>query len=71
MSRNRSQRYNEKGYSDLTAFGAVTNVVKEEKDIEVRMAKTVGIIKLIADVLGFKIDNRIVLIDKKTGKRFE
>ena len=56
---------NGSGYIDPTAYEAIKNV---EADSEERHAKCIHTIWHICELAGFKIENRIVLSDKKTGK---
>lgn len=57
-------RKNQSGYSDPTAFEAITNVDKEMENLN----KTIHIIRSVCELAGFEIEERIVLKDKKTGK---
>lgn len=52
---------------DMTAFKALQNVTREEKD-KVRLEKLLTTIFYICDLAGFRIDGRITFQDKKTGK---
>lgn len=51
----------------MTAFKALQNVTREEKD-KVRLEKLLTTIFYICDLAGFRIDGRITFQDKKTGK---
>ena len=55
---------NASGYSDPTAYKAIKKV---DKDID-RYHKLLNTIFNICQLSGFKIEGRIVLIDRKTGK---
>lgn len=57
-------RKNQSGYSDQTAFEAITKVDKEME----KLNKTLHIIRNVCELAGFEIEERIVLKDKKTGK---
>jgi len=57
-------RKNQSGYSDPTAFEAIT---KADKEME-KLNKTLHIIRNVCELAGFEIEERIVLKDKKTGK---
>lgn len=57
-------RKNQSGYSDPTAFEAITKVDKEME----KLNKTLHIIRNVCELAGFEIEERIVLKDKKTGK---
>ena len=55
---------NSSGYNDFTAGEAISHADKEYE----RLTRLVKAIKTICDLSGFKIEGRIVLVDKKTGK---
>ena len=57
-------RKNSLGYMDLTPFEAFNNM---EKDDEIRFKKLLGTIFYICELAEFKIEERIVLTDKKSG----
>lgn len=59
--------HNEYGYSDPTASAALKNLSHEER----KLGKLLRIIFAACDLAGFELEGRIVLIDKKTGKRFD
>lgn len=64
---------NGSGYPDPTAYKAIKNVIKDEKisvhdDETERFNKFLNIIFSAADLAGFRIENRLVVKDKKTGK---
>ncbi len=59
-----SGRKNQEGYQDLTAHDAIKNVSKEEE----KFNKLLHTIFNICEIAGFKIDGRIVLVDKSTGR---
>ncbi len=61
---NHDIRKNQSGYSDPTAFEAIT---KADKEME-KLNKTLHIIRNVCELAGFEIEERIVLKDKKTGK---
>lgn len=60
----RDLRKNAEGYSDPTAYEALRNIDKEEE----RFHRLLHTLFYICDVAGFKIEGRIVLTDKKTGR---
>lgn len=72
--RYRDPRRNEEGYLDLTHFEGVRNAERSwkeedrERREEARFTKLLNTIFYITDLAGFKIKNRIVFEDKKTGK---
>ena len=61
------EKLNASGYKDLTAYEAIRNVTRDEKDEE-RLKKLLNAIFMISDLAGFHIEERIVFKDKKTGK---
>ena len=67
-SKNRTDpRKNAEGYMDLTHHDAVKHVTAEKKDEE-RFNKLLRTIFYICELAGFRIKNRIVLEDSKTGR---
>lgn len=58
---------NAEKYSDPTAYGAYKNIQKGQEALVNGLAYT---IYRVAHLAGFHVE-RIVLIDNKTGKRFE
>ena len=68
MGYKRSPLYNASGYPDLTAFEAIRNVEREERKNEERVKKLLATLFYICDLAGFRVRERIVLEDKKTGK---
>ena len=55
---------NSEGYKDLTAYQAIKNIDKEEE----KFHKLLNAIFDICELAGFKIEGRIVLVNKKTGR---
>ena len=55
---------NSEGYKDLTAYQAIRNIDKEEEKFQ----KLLNVIFDICELSGFKIEGRIVLVNKKTGR---
>lgn len=58
-------KYNGSRYLDLTAYDVIKKIEAEELD---RFNKLLAIIKGTCEIAGFKIENRIVLRDERTGK---
>lgn len=56
-------KINGSGCYDLTAYEALKNI-----DDEKRVAQLIKTIFYIVNLAGFRVDGRIVLQDKKTGK---
>lgn len=63
-------RYNQSGCKDLTAYYAIRNVVKEEKELDERVRNLISVLKFIIDWAGFELIGRIEIRDKKTRKEF-
>lgn len=59
----RDLRKNAEGYPDPTAYEAIKNIEEEE-----RFNKLLHTIFNICELSGFRIEGRIVLINKVTGK---
>lgn len=64
MENSKDPRKNHEGYYDPTAFAAMKNLGEEER----RFNKLLHTIFYLCDVAGFDIQNRIVLVDRKTGR---
>ena len=58
-------KYNGSHYIDMTAYDAIKKLEADELD---RFNKLLAIIKGTCEIAGFKIENRIVLKDERTGK---
>lgn len=57
------EKYNPSGCKDLTAYEAIENV-----ESEIRFKKVLAQIFRLCESNGFRLEGRIVLRDKKTGK---
>lgn len=55
---------NSEGYKDTTAYQAIKNIDKEDEKFQ----KLLNAIFDICDLAGFKIDGRITLVSKKSGR---
>lgn len=64
---------NSSGYRDPTAGQALENVVFDEqmKEIDDTAGKLIHIIKLVLDVWGFELVERIKIKHKKTGRLYK
>ena len=60
----RDPRKNSEGYLDMTSYEAIRNI----EDDDERFHKLLWIIREICSLAGFRIEGRIVLTDKSTGK---
>lgn len=61
---------NSEGYSDPTAYSAMTKVMREERERQRRVGIVISIIKNVADLAGFDLASRIALKDRKTGREY-
>ena len=61
----RGEMYNASGCRDLTAFQALNNIESEERFKEFKKA-----VFSLANRYGYRITNRIEVVDKKTGKKW-
>ena len=57
---------NKEGYPDPTAGDAIREADKPPENL----SRAIQLMKFAADCLGFDVGERIVLIDKKTGRRW-
>lgn len=55
---------NAEGYSDPTAYAALKNIEREEAQVQ----KLRSAIAQICDLAGFKVQGKVSLIDKRSGK---
>ncbi len=65
MNNINNPRKNLEGYYDLTAFEAIQNLEREEEE---RFHKLLHTLFYLCDLAGFEVQERIVLLDKKTKK---
>ena len=63
-------RRNNEGYSDPTAYAALSKIRQEEIEQNRRVAELVNVLKYIIDKAGFDLAARIELREKRTGKEF-
>jgi hypothetical protein len=70
MDDKRDLKYNQSGYADPTAYEAISNIIKEEKELDKKVHKLISVLKLIIDWAGFELIGRIEIRDKKTRKEF-
>lgn len=61
---------NAEGYSDPTAFNAMTKVMREENDQQRRINALIGSLKSLIDLAGYDLLNRIEVRDRKTGREY-
>lgn len=60
-----NDRLNASGYKDLTAYNALRNVESEQ-----RLKKFLKEVFKLSERHGFHIDERIVVTDRRTGKKW-
>lgn len=60
---------NSEHYNDPTPYEAHKNIRKEEQ-LEVARMRTISALKQVADLAGFEIVGRVVLMDKDSGRIF-
>ncbi len=70
MGDGRNLKYNQSGCADPTAYEAISNVIKEEKELDKKVHNLISVLKLIIDWAGFELIDRIEIRDKKTKKEF-
>ena len=61
-------RKNKEGYSDPTAYTAISNIQKEDQ--QRRATELTNVLKYIIDKAGFELSARIQLREKRTKKEF-
>ena len=76
MKANNNNLYkNDSGYYDGTAGRAIAKITKKGKikarNREKDVTDVMSIIKRFLDITDFKLENRLILLDKQTGKRHE
>lgn len=69
---NDNPRKNGSGCNDPTAYEAIKNIEgKPRKQRDKDVSDFIIIVKRLAEITDFEISGRIVLIDKRTGRRYE
>lgn len=63
-------RKNSEGYSDPTAYEAMSKIQRDEIAQQKRVAELVNVLKYIIDKAGFDLLSRIEIRDRRTGKDF-
>ncbi len=61
---------NSEGYKDPTAYQAMSNIIREENERQRRVSALVSAIKVIVNLAGYDLINRIELRDRKTGQEY-
>lgn len=62
---------NLEGYNDPTVGEAMSNIEAEERRVLERISALIPIMKKTAELVGFEVVGRIVLVDKETGKKYK
>lgn len=62
---------NVEGYLDPTASAAISQVSREESEVEKRVHDLVKVLKYIINAAGFELSERVQLKDKKTGREYK
>lgn len=63
--KNRNEKYNSSGCKDLTPYLALRNIESEQ-----RLKKFLKEVFKLSEKYDFHIDERLVVTDKKTGKKW-
>ena len=71
MSDKRNPKHNQSGCADPTAYHAIGNVIKEEKELDKRVHNLISVLKFIIDWAGFELIGRIEIRHKKSGREFK
>ena len=62
---------NWEGYNDPTVGEAMSNIEAEERRVLERISALIPIMKKTAELVGFEVVGRIILVDKETGKKYK
>lgn len=65
---------NSEGYNDPTVGEALSNITQQEQKKEAERLSTINelipIMKKTAELVGFEVVGRIILVDKETGRKY-
>lgn len=61
---------NASGCPDPTAHDALLPIAQAEAELEARTTKLIKALKIIIDLAGYDLEERIVIRDRKSGKIF-
>lgn len=66
-------KHNAEGYKDSTAYKAIQSVSAEEKKLAIQSDhdKLIMHLKYIIEIAGFRLSDRIRLVHKVTGRKFD
>lgn len=62
---------NSESYNDPTVGEAMNNIEAEERRVLERISALIPVMKKTAELVGFEVVGRIVLVDKETGKKYK
>ena len=66
-------KHNAEGYKDSTAYKAIKSVSAEEKKLAIQSEhdKLIMHLKYMIELAGFRLSDRIRLVHKVTGRKFD
>ena len=66
-------KHNAEGYKDSTAYKAIKSVSAEEKKLAIQSDhdKLIMHLKYMVEIAGFRLSDRIRLVHKVTGRKFD
>lgn len=66
-------KHNAEGYKDSTAYKAIQSVSAEEKKLAIQSEhdKLILHLKYMIELAGFRLSDRIRLVHKVTGRKFD
>lgn len=66
-------KHNAEGYKDSTAYKAIQSVSAEEKKLAIQSEhdKLIMHLKYMIELAGFRLSDRIRLVHKVTGRKFD
>ena len=66
-------KHNAEGYKDSTAYKAIQSVSAEEKKLAIQSDhdKLIMHLKYMIELAGFRLSDRIRLVHKVTGRKFD
>ena len=67
---NRIPLRNPEGYMDLTTHDALTNVMRETEEADLRYNRLIKSIKAVIDLADFDLVARIEVKDRRTGRTY-
>lgn len=62
--------YNSEGYPDPTAYHGTKNIIREDAELERKVAELIKTLKFIIRLADFELIERIAIKDNKTGREF-